>query len=160
MSKNSFPGDLLPAAEKIRKNYPEARAALLPILHLFQNRDGYIKEGVDQIIADYLSLPVIKVREVLSFYTLYAKQPQGKRHFQFCRTLTCSLLGGEALADYFGKKVGIKPGEVSKDGQFSYELVECLGACEIAPMVRAGKCYAGPLNEPKIDKLIQEKPHA
>ncbi|MBI4430363.1 MAG: NAD(P)H-dependent oxidoreductase subunit E [Candidatus Omnitrophica bacterium] len=159
MSAKTFPTDLLPSAEKILKNYPARQAALLPILHLFQNRDGCIKDEVQEIVSEFLSVPLIKVREVLSFYTLYAQKPLGKRHFQFCRTLTCSLLGGESLGEYFGKKCGIKPGEVTPDGQFSYEMVECLGACEIAPMLRVDKKYVGPLDEAKVDHLIQEKLH-
>ena len=160
MSGGAFPADLLPAADKILKNYPESRAALLPVLNLFQHRDGYVKEEVAETVADYLSLPVMKVKEVLSFYTLYTKKPLGKRHFQFCRTLSCSILGGECLADYFGEKLGIKSGEISPDGRFSYESVECLGACELAPMLRVDKRYVGPLDKQKIDKLIEGKSDA
>lgn len=160
MSAKPFPENLRSKAEKILKNYPERQAALLPILHLFQESAGYIADGVDETVAQFLSLPLIKVQEVLSFYSLYAKCPQGKHHFQICHTLTCSLLGGEDLGDKFSEKLGVKPGEVTADGKFSYEMVECLGACEIAPMLRVDKQYIGPVDERKLDQIVEQRKNA
>ena len=157
MSAELFPQEFRARAEKILKGYPEKQAGLLPILHLFQERDGCIREGVPEAVAEFLSLPLIKVQEVLSFYTLYTKRPLGRRHFQICRTLTCSLLGGEALGDYLGKKLGVPAGEVTPDGKFSYEMVECLGACEMAPMMRVDKQYVGPVTTREMDERLEKK---
>ena len=157
MSAKPFPGDLKLRAEKILSQYPEKQAALLPILHLFQERDAYIREGTAETVAAFLALPLIKVQEVLSFYTLYAKRPQGRRHFQICQTLTCSLLGGEQLGDHIQKKMGIKPGEVSVNEEVSYEMVECLGACEMAPMLRVDQHYVGSVNPEKLDALLEKE---
>ena len=157
MSARPFPEDLRHQAENIIKNYPEKRAALLPILHLFQERDAHIADWVAETVAEFLGLPLIKVQEVLSFYTLYTKRPRGKRHFQICRTLSCSLLGGEMLGEHLEKKWGTKAGEVSPDGKFSYELVECLGACEMAPMMCVDKLYVGSVTPAVLDTFLKEK---
>lgn len=157
MSAKPFPSDLKARAEKILAQYPEKQAALLPILHLFQARDGYIVEGVSETVAEFLSVPHVKVLEVLSFYTLYAKYPQGRKHLKICRTLSCALMGGEELGELVEKKLGIKTGEVTPDGEYSFEMVECLGACEMAPMMRAGTEYIGPLSAPQLDAWLESK---
>ena len=107
-------------------------------------------------VADYLDIPVVHVHEVISFYHLFQQKPIGKCHFSVCQTTSCALLGGEEIIGHIKTRLGIKAGETSPDGKFSLSVVECLGACEIAPMMQCNKDYLGPLNKKKVDEIIQK----
>ena len=135
--------------------YEVRRAALLEILHLMQETYGYISLEIEKEVAHYIGIPDIDVREVMTFYTLFYNKPKAKTRFNVCRTLTCDLLGANEIIRYFEQKLGIKSGEMTKDGQFSLHKVECLGACEIAPMLQLNDCgFVGNLTKEKVDKLI------
>lgn len=144
-------------ADKIISRYEERRAAILPLLRLYQEKLGYISEAVEREAADCLRLPLIDVREVLSFYTLLHRKPVGKTCLSVCRTLACTLRGKESLLHKIESRLGIKPGETTPDGQFSLEEVECLGACELAPLVQVNDDYAGPVTEAGIEKILSGK---
>ena len=107
-------------------------------------------------IAEYLGMPVVHVHDVVSFYHLFHQKKKGQCHFSVCQTTACALLGGEDIIAHLKKRLGIKPGETTADGKFSLSAVECLGACEIAPMMQFNKDYKGFLNKKKIDELIEE----
>ena len=143
-------------AEKILANYPQKRAALLPILRLVQETHGFISEAAEQEIAEFLEIPVVDVKEVMTFYTLFHSKPCAKNQLNICRTLTCSLLGSEKIVHYLKERLGIQIGEQTPDGKFSLETVECLGACEIAPMMTANQEYVGPLTIEKIDEILKK----
>lgn len=145
--------------DKITAQYESKRAALLPLLHLVQEKEGFITPQSEKEIAEYLGLPVSQVHEVISFYHLFLQKPQGKCHFSVCQTTACCLLGAEEIIEHIEKRLGIKPGEVTPDGKFSLGVVECLGACEIAPIMQCNKDYVGLLNKKKIDELIDKGSH-
>lgn len=147
---------LRPQMDYITAQYESKRAALLPLLHLVQEKEGLISPQAEQEVADYLGLPVAQVHEVISFYHLFRQKPQGKCHFSVCQTTACCLLGAEEVIEYIEQKLGIKPGEVTPDGKFSLGLVECLGACEIAPIMQCNKDYVGFLDRKKIDEIIEK----
>ncbi len=142
--------------DKITSQYEIKRAALLPLLHLVQEKEGLISVEAEKEIADYLGVALSHVHEVISFYHLFRQKPQGKCHFSVCQTTSCSLLGGEEIIEHIEKRLNIKPGQVTPDGKFSLGVVECLGACEIAPMMQCNKDYIGPLNKKKIDEIIEK----
>lgn len=142
--------------DKITSQYEQKRAALLPLLHLVQAKDGLISPEAEKGIADYLGVPVVHVHEVVAFYHLFRQKKQGKCHFSVCQTTACALCGAEDIIDHIQKRLGIKPGETTPDGKFSLEVVECLGACEIAPMMQFDEDYVGFLNKKKIDQLIEK----
>jgi len=148
--------DFLPQMDRITGQYENKRAALLPVLHLVQEKEGLISPESEKEIAEYLGIPVVQVHEVISFYHLFRQKPQGKCHFSVCQTTSCALLGGEEIIEHIQKRLGIKPGETTPDGKFSLGVVECLGACEIAPMMQWNKEYVGFLNKKKIDELIEK----
>ena len=137
-------------------HYEQKKAALLPVLHLVQEKEGLISPEAEKEIADYLGVPVVHVHEVITFYHLFHQQRLGKCHFSICQTTSCALLGAEEIIDHLKKRLGIKPGETTPDGKFSLSVVECLGACEIAPMMQCNKDYKGFLNKKKIDELIEK----
>ena len=142
--------------DKITGQYENKRAALLPLLHLVQEKEGLISPESEKAIAEYLGIPVVHVHEVVAFYHLFHQKPQGKCHFSVCQTTSCALRGAEEIIKQIQERLGIKPGETTPDGKFSLSVVECLGACEIAPMMQCNKEYMGFLNKKKVDELIDK----
>src|SRR3989338_7614666 len=128
-----FTPELRKRADQICANYPEKRAAILPVMRLIQEQHGSISGEAELEIADYFKIPPMDVRELMTFYTLYYSKPKGKCHIQICRTLSCALRGSEEMIRFLEGKLGIKVGETTPDEQFSVDQVECLGACEMAP---------------------------
>ncbi len=150
----SFLNEFKAEADQLVARYAQRRAAILPLLRLFQERHGYISEEIERETADYLGIPLIDVREVLSFYTLLRRRPTGKICVNVCRTLACKLRGGEEILEKISSKLGIQPGETTPDGRYTLEEVECLGACELAPMIQVNDAYVGPVTEEKIDPIL------
>ncbi len=128
----------------------------MPVLHCVQEKEGLITPESEQKIGDRLGVPVARVHEVVSFYHLFHQEKKGKCHFSICQTTACALLGAEELIEHVKKRLDLKPGETTPDGKFSLSTVECLGACEIAPMMQLNKEYKGNLNKKKIDEIIEK----
>jgi NADH-quinone oxidoreductase E subunit len=148
--------DLRKRMDAILPNYVRKRAALLPVLNLLHNQFGYITPEIEIAVAEYLELPVMQVREVVSFYTLFQTQPQGKNLLRVCRTLSCYLSGQEEILDYLKGRLGIEVGKTTPDQKCSLATVECLGACELAPMMQFNEKYVGPLNKEVIDQILDQ----
>lgn len=140
--------------EEILSRYPQKEAAILPILHLAQREFGSISEEEEKLVAGILGIKPIKVREVVSFYTMLNREPVGKYHIQVCSNLSCTLMGAEKLIDYLTEKLGIRPGETTPDKKFSLITVECLGACEQAPSMMVNFEYYGDLDKKKIGEIL------
>jgi len=149
-----FSAEFKQELDKITNKYEQKRAALLPLLHCVQEKEGLISPETEKNLAEYLGIPVVQVHEVVSFYHLFHQQKLGKCHFSICQTTACALRGAEGIIDYIQQKLNIKPGETTPDGKFSLSVVECLGACEIAPMMQCNKDYIGPLTKQKVDELM------
>lgn len=147
------------AAEKrafeIIPRYPQSRSAIMPLLYIAQDELGYISQEAVQWVADKLSIAPVQVWEVATFYTMYYKKPVGKYHFQVCRTLPCALRGAKMVSEFLHKKFGLKPGEVSPDGLWSFEEVECLGSCGTAPMCQINDVFFENLTESKLETIIE-----
>ncbi len=150
-------------SEKIQKKikeivarYPQKEAAILPVLHVAQQEFGYISSEEEKQVAGILGVKPIRVREVVTFYTMLNREPVGKYHVQVCSNLSCSLLGAEKLIDYLKQKLGVEPGKTTKDKKFTLSLVECLGACEQAPCMMVNFEYYGNLDKKKIDKILDD----
>ena len=139
--------------EGIIARYPEKKAALLPVLHVAQREFGYIGEDTEQMVAGLLDLKPIQVREVVTFYTMYNRQPVGKYHIQVCSNLTCSLMGAESLLEYLQEKLKIETGGTTEDKKFTLSTVECLGACEEAPCMMVNFDYFGSLDKKRSTKF-------
>ena len=148
--------DFLQELDTITSRYEDKRAALLPVLHFVQEKEGLISLESEQEVAQYLDIPVVHVHEVVSFYHLFHPTRKGQCHFSVCQTTSCALLGAEEIIEHLKDRLGIQPGETTPDGKFSLSVVECLGACEIAPMMQFNKEYKGFLNKKKVDELIDK----
>lgn len=150
----TFNAEELKKVEEIKSHYPETKAALMPVLWLAQKKFGWISEEVMHYIADLLELPFAHVSGVASFYTMYFKKPMGKYHIQVCTNVSCMLREGEEIFSYISSKLGIGNMEVTPDGNFSLEVVECMGACGGAPMIAINEDYYENVDIETIDKLI------
>jgi NADH-quinone oxidoreductase E subunit len=142
---------------KIRKEYPDPQSALLPALCLAQ-RDygGWLPEAAFDEVAAVMELPATRVAAVASFYTMLNKEPVGRHLIQVCTNISCSLLGGEHILEYVGRKLGIAVGETTADGRFTLLEVECLGSCGTAPMMQVDDQYYENLTEEKIDRILEQ----
>jgi len=142
--------------DKITSRYEVKTAALLPLLHFVQEKEGLVTPEAEGKIAEYLGMPVVHVHEVVSFYHLFHQKRKGKCHLSVCQTTACALHGAEGIIEHIQKRLNIRPGETTPDGKFSLSVVECLGACELAPMMQSNKEYKGFLSKKKIDELIDQ----
>jgi NADH-quinone oxidoreductase subunit E len=130
-------------AKKQMAKYPEGRqaSAVIPLLWRGQEQEGWVTRPMIETVADMLGLAKIRVLEVASFYFMFQLAPVGRIHVQVCGTTSCMICGAEDLIEVCKEKIGPKAHEVYKDGMFSWEEVECLGACANAPMAQIGKDY-------------------
>lgn len=147
-------------AKKIIARYPEGRqaSAVIPLLWRAQEQhDGWVPEPAMRYIADMLGMPHIRVLEVATFYTMFQLQPVGKKaHIQVCGTTPCQLRGAEDLIRICKSRIAAHAHELSEDGDFSWEEVECLGACVNAPMVQIFKDTYEDLTPESFEKLIDD----
>lgn len=121
--------------DEVITHYPVKRSAVLPLLHLVQEDQGYVSEEAVVWIASKLELQPINVQEVVSFYPMFRQHPIGRRHIKVCRTLSCALNGGYKVCEQFEKEFGTHRGEISADGEVTVEFVECLASCGSGPAV-------------------------
>ena len=140
--------------------YPEGRqaSAVIPILWRAQEQhDGWLPEPAIRYVADLLGMPYIRVLEVATFYTMFQLAPVGKKaHVQVCGTTPCMLRGSEGLIRVCKNKIAAHAHELSEDGNFSWEEVECLGACSNAPMVQIWKDTYEDLTPEDFEKLLDD----
>ena len=155
-----FSPELIVKFDEIVSRYPagKQKSALLPILHLVQAEHGWVSAPAMDKVADYLKLEDIEVYEVATFYSMYFMRPQGKYVLEVCRTGPCCLVGAERIMDYIEQKLGVKEGDVTPDGLFSWRGVECLAACGYGPVLQIGPEYTfyENLTEASVDKLVAE----
>jgi NADH-quinone oxidoreductase subunit E len=155
---SSLSAHLIEEIKALPAKYPQPRSAVMPALDLAQEELGHLTPEAMSEVAGALQLDPGYVEGVATFYTLFHLEPVGKHRFYVCTNLSCTLRGAEAIVEHLKMAIGVKEaGEVSKDGLFSYEEVECLGACEYAPMCRLDHRYQVDLTTEKIDALIAER---
>ena len=137
--------------------YPEGKqsSAVMQALTIVQKENGgNLTNELILAVADYLEMPAISVQEVATFYENYNDKPVGKHVIRFCHNISCMLNGSDELISYLEEKLGVKTGEISKDGLVSVKRVECLGACVGAPMCQIGDQYYENLTEKSIDEIL------
>ena len=136
--------------------YPAGRerAALIPMLMFAQDEVGSLTPEVVEEIAGRLKLESHQVDEVISYYSMLRRKPAGRHHIQICTNISCLLNGSEELWGHACRKLGIGNKEVTPDGEFSLEEVECMGACSWAPAVQVGYEFHHEMTVEKLDRLI------
>jgi len=133
----SLPESTRVQAREIISRYPQARSALLPMLHLVQSEEGYVSADGIALCADELSLTTAEVAAVATFYTMYHRKPAGEYHIGVCINPGCGILGGDAIWEKLSSRLGIGHDEVTPDGKISLERIECQAACTHAPVMTA-----------------------
>ncbi len=139
--------------------YPEGRqaSAIIPLLWRAQEQEGWLSKPAIEHVADMLGLSYIRALEVATFYFMFQLQPVGKiAHVQVCGTTSCMICGAEDLIAVCQEKIAPNPHELSADGNFSWEEVECLGSCSNAPMAQIGKDYYEDLTAARMGEIIDE----
>jgi NADH-quinone oxidoreductase subunit E len=123
--------------EDICSRYPadQRKSAILAALYLAQHQQGYITGNAMRQVAEAIGCTPADVEDVVSFYTMFYTRPVGRQVIQVCRTLSCALMGAERVTEELSHALGIKPGETDAAGEFTLIEVECLGACDRAPVV-------------------------
>jgi len=135
--------------------FPHVRSAVMPALDIAQEELCHLTPEAMGQVAELLELDAGYVEGVATFYPLFHLRPTGKNHFYVCTNLSCSLRGAEQICDHIMARVGVEEfGEVSADGLFSLEEVECLGGCEFAPMMRYARRFHYDLSPEKLDAII------
>ena len=140
----------------IRKDFPTEQALLIPLLHEIQATYGWISNEQLKEAGEFLKLPLSKVREVASFYTMFKLEPWGKVDVQICTNISCWLNGADKLVSCAEKKLGVHCGSTSSDGKFTLSQVECLAACGTAPAMMINEDYHENLTEAELEKILDD----
>lgn len=142
--------------KKEMERYETRLSAIIPSLYIVQEEKGWISEEAIGYLSNLMDLPVSSIQEVNTFYTMFNKKPTGKYHLQVCCNITCSMMKGRELTDHILAKLGVREGEVTQDGLFTVSRVECLGACDKAPVMQNNFEYHEDLTVEKVDRLIED----
>ncbi len=151
----TFDDEMEREIEAILARYPTAQAALLPLLWLCQDRWGWLSPGIVAAIGERLGLSPAFVEGVITFYTMYHREPRGRYLLQVCTTLSCQLCGTSTLVDHVRSKLGIDFGETTDDGRFTLLDVQCLGACGEGPVIQINNDYYTDLTVDALDEILE-----
>jgi NADH-quinone oxidoreductase subunit E len=148
---------LIPEFERLKTRLPPGHDAtlLVPCLRRIQEDRGYIDNSDIDGLVEYLGVPRIQIEEVLSFYGMLQRKPIGRWHLQVCRNVSCSMRGAERLIDQLTCRLGVQPGETTRDGRFTLSTVECLGSCGTAPVMIVNETYHENLSPAALDALLE-----
>ena len=144
----------LKKVEEIRKRYPASQAALLPVLWIAQEQEGWISEEMMRYVGKLLDLPFGHVLGVVTFYSMYNSKKLGKYHIEVCTNVSCMLRGSDKILETIEHRCGVKPGQTSADGKWTVSEVECMGACGGAPMLSIGEEHYENLTPDKTEKIL------
>jgi NADH-quinone oxidoreductase subunit E len=142
--------------EKLLKSYPQGRqrSAMIPMLLYGQDEVGSVSDELIEEVAKRVGVTPLQVNEVLSYYSMLHRKPMGKYHVQVCTNISCLLTGGEKLWERACRKLGVGHKEVTADGQFSLEEVECIGACSWAPAIQVNYDFYHKVTPEQLDQLL------
>jgi NADH-quinone oxidoreductase E subunit len=155
MTAIAFSAEQLTEVRRLQSLYPDPRAALLPVLYMAQETFGYISLPAEEYVASLFALSPAHVHEVVTFYTLYFREPPGRHVISVCHNLSCHLAGAPRIIAHLEARLGIKAGETMHDGRVTLRTVECLCACEHAPMAQVDDRYEMDLTPEKVDRLLE-----
>ncbi len=137
-------------------HYPTKRSVLVPTLLYVQDEIGYLSDEAIHEIGQRLDLSDLEVRNVISYYSMLTTEPRGKYNVQVCRNISCMLRGADDIIEHVEKKLGIGHKERTRDGLFSFEHVECIGACSWAPAMQVNYDFHENLTAEKVDSVLEK----
>lgn len=143
-------------AYEIIGRYPRPKSALIPILHLAQEQDGYVAQDAMKHIAELVGVTPAEVFGTASFYEMFKFEPVGKYLLNICGTMSCALMGAEELMHHAEKRLGIKAGSTTPDGLITLEHAECQAACTEAPCLQVNYRYRFKMTPAELDTLIED----
>ena len=155
MMEFKFTEENLVKIENLLKKYPTKQAAIMPVLYLAQEQNGWISQEVMKEVAAKLEISTEDVLGVVTFYTMYHQKQMGKYHLQVCTNVSCMLRGSYDLYNLVKAKFAIDNGGVTEDKMFSLEEVECMGSCGTAPMIAINEDYFENLDKQKLDQILE-----
>ena len=144
-------------ARDVIATFPPGRqaSAIIPLLWRAQEQEGWLSRPAIETVAAMLDLPPVRALEVATFYFMFQLKPVGRTaHVQLCTTTSCMICGSDALVELCRKRIAPQPHQLSADGRFSWEEVECLGACANAPMIQIGKDYYEDLDPENLSAIL------
>lgn len=142
--------------QDVLEKYPNAgRDALIPILQEVQDTYGYLSRDVIARVGAHLNLPTSKIYGVATFYNQFRFAALGKYHVQVCRGTACHVKGSAGVLDDIKQLLKLEPGETSRDGFFSLEVVACIGACGLAPVIRINDEFYAEMTTSKLDRVFK-----
>ena len=141
---------------KAAKQYPDSRSAVLPALRLAQEEHGWLSRAAIEEVADALDLTPAYCLGVATFYDMFHLEPVGRHTVEVCTNLSCALVGAQRVVDAFENELALRPGETSADGEITFRLVECLGACGYAPAVAVDNRYHHPVQPEDVPGIVKE----
>jgi NADH-quinone oxidoreductase E subunit len=143
--------------DSILRNYPDAGTdCLIPILQEIQADQGFLSEDSIIRVGKYLDLPTSRIYGVATFYNQFRFEPTGKYHIQVCRGTACHVLGSLTVLEALEKELNIKAGQTSRDGMFSIEVVACIGACGLAPVICVNGSFHAKVTAESLISIIHE----
>jgi NADH-quinone oxidoreductase subunit E len=150
-----FSPEQIAEVRRLQSLYPHPRGALLPVLHMAQDAFGYVSHDVEAYVAGLFDLSPAHVHEVVTFYTMFFQQPKGRHVVSVCHNLSCHRAGAPDIIAHLKQRLGIEVGETTDDGRITLCAVECLCACESAPMMQVDDRYELNLTPSKLDRIIE-----
>ncbi|MGH7278534.1 MAG: NADH-quinone oxidoreductase subunit NuoE [Candidatus Rokuibacteriota bacterium] len=145
----------LAEVRRLQSLYPDKQGALLPVLHMAQETFGHISLEAETYVAALFDLTPAHVHEVVTFYTLYFQRPKGRHVVAVCHNLSCYLAGAPAILEHVKRRLGVEVDDTTADGRVTLQSVECLCACEAAPMMQVDDRYELNLTREKVDRILE-----
>ena len=146
----------LTVAQDILSRYPVPRSALIPLLHLAQEQDGYVTEDAMAHIAELVGVTPAEVMGTCSFYEMLKREPVGDYMVNICNGISCHLLGSSELIHHAEATLGVRPGGTTDDGKITLEAVECIAACTEAPCLQVNYRYRNQVTTDEFDQLVDD----
>ena len=156
MCSNCLNDENFKILEKFINDLPNKEGALIEVLHKAQGLFGYLPQDVQAFVAKKLNIPVSKVYGVVTFYSYFTIKPRGQYVINVCMGTACFVRGSGAVLDEFQKVLGIKTGETTADGKYTIEVLRCVGACGLAPVVTINDKVYGHVTVDQVDKILGE----
>lgn len=159
MSKECGCGEQIPQhyleeVDKLMESYRGQPGSLIQVLHKAQNAIGYLPREIQARVAEGLNVPLTRVYGVVSFYSLFTTVPKGKHKISVCAGTACYVRGASQLLNKLGEDLAIKPGSTSQDGHYSLDIVRCVGACGLGPVVMVDNDVYGRVNPDKLPGIM------
>jgi NADH-quinone oxidoreductase E subunit len=152
---NDFTEEQWQSIDRVIQKYRDRPGALIPVLEEVQGITGYLPESVQRRAAEGLGLPLSQVYGVTTFYSFFTMKPRGKHQIRICLGTACHVRGAKRNVEHLTQALSVKPGECTEDRQFSLEVVRCLGACGLAPVMLVDEDTHKQVKEAKLDQILK-----